>query len=288
MVFCSNRPRHKGEGRRQDHDFWISDRTLHEWGEPRLFAIEALSDAEDYFPIITQSGNFYFNSQREGAGTNNIFRSRFVEGRYLAAEKLPAPINSRYREFDAWVSPDEKMIVFASERPGGKGGSDLYISFLQDNGSWATPRNLGPGVNTRGWEYGPRPSVDGKFLFYTSTQGHNENIYWVSTDVLQTHGGGGLRLRHQGFGFLIVLAGLSRCVAQDAQYIDPVLPDTLPRLFAAGVISTERCEHSAVVFFQNPGCHFFYPDLGETCHLGVPPDRWGLERSGPPHRKRRL
>jgi len=114
LIFCSNRPHQKGDPVKMDHDFWISKRTGNKWCEPVLFAQEALSDFEDFFPIITKSGNLYFNSQRGGKGTNDIFCSKFINGKYTVAEKLPVPINTTYREFDAFVSQDEKMILFSS------------------------------------------------------------------------------------------------------------------------------------------------------------------------------
>ena len=78
MVFCSNRP-HPGESQPQsDHDLWVSERDGGGWGAPVLFAPAALSSSEEFYPIVTASGNLYFNSQREGPGTNNIFRAPFV------------------------------------------------------------------------------------------------------------------------------------------------------------------------------------------------------------------
>ena len=122
MIFCSNRPREGEGGPRLDHDFWVSRREGEGWSEPRLFAPAALSDFEDYYPVLGASGTLYFNSQREGPGTNNIFRSPLVDGEYAPAEALPSPVNSQYREFDAFVSPGEDTIIFSSDRPGGMAG----------------------------------------------------------------------------------------------------------------------------------------------------------------------
>jgi len=183
MVFCSNRPHEGDDGPRGDHDLWVSKREGDGWGDPRIFAPEALSDAEDFYPVLTENGNLYFNSQRVGPGTNNIFRSKWNGREYLPAEILPAPINSEHREFDAYVSPGEDMILFSSDRPGGFGRADLYVSFLQD-GRWSAPRNVGGDVNSEASEYGAMISPDGKFLFFTSSKDGTEDIYWVSADVL--------------------------------------------------------------------------------------------------------
>ena len=183
MVFCSNRP-HEGDGDpRSDHDFWISSRDDNDWSAPELFAPAALSESQDFYPIITRSGNLYFNSQREGRGSNNIFRSSLEQGQYGPAEKLPQPINSEHREFDAYVSPAEDMFIFSSERPGGYGGSDIYVSFLEDEG-WTNPQNLGTAVNSPASEYGAMPSPDGRYLFFTSGRDGNEDIYWISAEIV--------------------------------------------------------------------------------------------------------
>ena len=183
MVFCSDRPREVGVSTRIDHDFWVSVREGNGWGEPQLFAPEAMSNTEDFYPIITESGNLYFNSQRDGPGTNNIFRSVRAEGRYGSPEKLPAPINSEFREFDAYVSPEEDIIIFSSDRPGGLGRADIYVSHLE-NGRWSEPMNLGGAVNSEASEYGAMLSPDGLFLFFTSSRTGMEDIYWVSSEVL--------------------------------------------------------------------------------------------------------
>ena len=187
MIFCSNRPHQKGDPAKMDHDFWISDRKTSGWGEPVLFAKEALSEFEDFFPIITKSGNLYFNSQRGGKGTNDIFCSKFVNGKYAVAEKLPEPINTTYREFDGFVSQDEKMILFSSERPGGYGYSDIYISFKKPNGTWSEPKNLGNDINSEKWEYGATISPDGKYFFYTSSKNGTEDIYWVDASFINEY-----------------------------------------------------------------------------------------------------
>ncbi len=192
MIFCSDRPHEQDGGPPGDHDFWVSVRDGDNWSAPEPFASAALSEFEEFYPIITRSGNLYFNSQREGPGTNNIFWSSMEEGQYRQAEKLPQPINSEYREFDAYVSPEEDVIIFSSERPGGYGGSDIYVSFLAQEGNWTDPANLGGEVNSAASEYGAMPSPDGRYLFFTSGRGGNEDIYWISAevvDVLRPSGG---------------------------------------------------------------------------------------------------
>ena len=185
MIFCSSDSK-SNDGRISfNHDLWLSKRHEDKWSEPTPFAIEAMSEFEDYFPIVTQSGNLYFNSQRGGQGTNDIYCSKFFNAKYTIAEKVPEPINTVYREFDACVSQDESMIIFSSDKPGGFGGSDIYLSLKDMDGRWAEPRNLGKSVNSGFSEYGATITPDGKYLFFTSNRNGNEDIFWVSLKIIE-------------------------------------------------------------------------------------------------------
>lgn len=59
-------------------------------------------------------GTLYFSSDRDGTGVLHIYRSRFVDGRYTDPEKLGPEINSEFNDYQPYVSPDEKILLFAS------------------------------------------------------------------------------------------------------------------------------------------------------------------------------
>ena len=134
------------------------------------------ADAASSFAFRFNERHFF--SERHDLGLNKL--GAFCHG---PAEKLPAPINSEFREFDAFVSPGEDMIIFSSDRPRGVGRADIYMSRLE-NGRWSEPMNLGVAVNSEASEYGAMLSPDGRFLFFTSSRTGMEDIYWVSADVL--------------------------------------------------------------------------------------------------------
>jgi len=74
--------------------------------------------------------------------------------------------------------------IFSSEKPGGYGGHDQYITRPQ-NGTWTTPKSLGPEINTRATEYGSYITPDGKFYFFSRPAGWGVNdaadLYWVDS-----------------------------------------------------------------------------------------------------------
>ena len=81
-------------------------------------------------------------------------------------------VNSRYLESTASVTPDDKVVYFASNRPGGYGGMDIYKVEKDDNGRWGTAVNLGSEINTAYDDDSPFIHPDKKTLFFTS-EGHN-------------------------------------------------------------------------------------------------------------------
>ncbi len=90
---------------------------------------------------------------------------------FKKAEALDKNINSSAQEIAASISPDGMTLYFTSTRPGGYGGSDLYLSHKLPNGSWALAQNLGPEINTADDEDFPNISPDGETLYFSST-GH--------------------------------------------------------------------------------------------------------------------
>lgn len=209
LLFSSLRPRPGEAEAAQDNDFWMARRQADGWGEAVHLGPAVNSPGHDYYPLMTRSGALYFSSQREGPGANDIFRSEPVDGVYGAAVKLGDAVNTGEREFDPFVSPAEDLLVFASNRPGGMGSSDLYVCFRAADGSWTPAVNLGAAVNSPDPEFSPALTPDGKFLFFTSyriqkgpapetpvdlagfAQAHNRpgnglgDIYWVSAQVIE-------------------------------------------------------------------------------------------------------
>jgi hypothetical protein len=91
-------------------------------------------------------------------------------------------INTPHYEADVFISPDEKYIIYCSERPDSKGKGDLYISFKNDKGEWQPAKNMGTPINTEGYEFCPFVTSDGKFLFFS----RGGDIYWVAAEVISS------------------------------------------------------------------------------------------------------
>lgn len=186
MYFCSNRSLEPGGEPRPDADIWVSTRSGEGWGEPRHLGPTVNSERDDYYPTLADDGSLYLSSRREGGvGESDIYRAPVVGGEFRAPVNLGSAINTRFSEFDPFVSPDQSYLIFASERPGGHGSSDLYISFRAPDGSWTRARNMGPDVNSDSSDFTPMLTPDGKFLFLTSDRGGASDLYWIDAQIIE-------------------------------------------------------------------------------------------------------
>ncbi len=170
FYFISNRP--VVSKSTPDLDIWVMEKTAAGWSEPKNVGVPINSSGSEWYPTVAANGTIYFGSDREGGrGRTDIYRSRFVNGKYTEAENLGDAINTQFNEFEPLIAPDESYVIFmAGGRADGRGGFDLYISYNR-NGAWTKPGNLGDKINSSGNEYSPTISPDGKYLFWTSTRG---------------------------------------------------------------------------------------------------------------------
>jgi len=174
LYFVSMRPTAPGGPPKTDTDIWRMRRQGSTWGEPERLA-EVSSDDSEWYPNVTDSGALYFGSGRRSGnvgvnGSSDLWRARWANGRFGEPENLGPVINTPGNEIEAWVARDESTLIFASNaRPDGLGAYDLYVSYNCD-GTWTTPRSLGEPINSRGWDFSPRMSPDGKYFFFTSNR----------------------------------------------------------------------------------------------------------------------
>lgn len=167
LFFSSNRPLTGNSAK--DFDIWKVTRVGSSWGTPENVGLPINTTADEFYPSVTKYGNLYFTAAYEGGvGKEDIYISIFKNGAYLNPTALDTAVNSRFYEFNSFVSPDENYILFTSYgRKDDTGGGDLYISLKNAEGKWQTARNLKE-LNSRQLDYCPFVSPDGKSLFITS------------------------------------------------------------------------------------------------------------------------
>ena len=108
----------------------------------------------------------YLYSDKNNIG--NIYKSKLEDEEWTTPEIISSTLNTKYKESHASISPDENILYFTSNRPGGFGGSDIYMSKKLPNGEWGKAQNLGESINTEYDEESPFIHADGVSLFFSS------------------------------------------------------------------------------------------------------------------------
>ncbi|MEL7341499.1 MAG: OmpA family protein, partial [Bacteroidota bacterium] len=110
-----------------------------------------------------------FNRALKDYGEDFYF-SEFANGEWSPAQNLGLPINTAGNEGSAAITQDGRTIYFtACNREDGQGSCDLYVSYREGD-NWSEAQNLGPRVNSEGWESQPCLSPDGKRLYFASSR----------------------------------------------------------------------------------------------------------------------
>jgi outer membrane protein OmpA-like peptidoglycan-associated protein/Tol biopolymer transport system component len=174
-------------GIKANAEIFFSTRMQDGWSEPVNIGFPINSDFYEGFPSISADGStLYFVGQNfEGPQSKElrkeamfclcIFKStRNKEGKWGNPEKLPWPINQDCEKAPR-IMADGKTLIFSSNRPGGKGGFDMYQSRLNDLGEWGMPENLSF-VNSVTDDQLPCISAEGDLMYYTHD---NADIYSV-------------------------------------------------------------------------------------------------------------
>jgi len=156
----------------------LSGKGFSDWSSPENVGAAVNSVFNEQHPALSRDGSsLYFVSDRPGGlGGFDLYVSQRRDGESewgtpVAVEALNSPAS----EFAPAFDPDGHMIFFGSERPGGCGGRDLWMSFRRnkrDDFGWEPPVNLGCIVNSPGFDDGPT-------LFEDETSGLT-TLYFIS------------------------------------------------------------------------------------------------------------
>jgi outer membrane protein OmpA-like peptidoglycan-associated protein len=107
---------------------------------------------------------------REGGyGLCDLYLSVWENGKWSVPVNMGPPVNSRYSEKQPALSADGRTVYFTSDRPGGMGKYDIWMSERNSDGLWSTPVNLGPSINSRDYDQSPFIHPDNKTLYFSST-----------------------------------------------------------------------------------------------------------------------
>ncbi len=112
------------------------------------------------------SGCNYLNSY----GSCDLFETKWIEGIWSKPKNLGFLVNSHDWEGQPYLSKNGQQLYFSSDRPGGKGKRDIWVSNKNKEGLWQSPINLGELINTKFDEQGPYFWEEKNLLIYSSDQ----------------------------------------------------------------------------------------------------------------------
>ncbi len=167
LVDMNNKPDPKGD---YNEDIFIANKVDKTWQNPS--GLSELNTIEnDAVIALSPDGSQLFIFKYTG-DNGDIYVIKRENGKFGLAEKLRGDINSPAWEGSVSMSTDQKFLYFASDRPGGFGGKDLYVATKNEDGSWGNVKNLGDKINTKYDEDAPFISPDSRTLVFSS-EGHN-------------------------------------------------------------------------------------------------------------------
>jgi len=162
------------------------------FGEPTNLGPPVNNSSNDRMPSVSADGlTLYFTSDRPGGqGNHDIWiterqtSERNPEGYWIEPVNLGPAVNTPSTDSHPSISLDGLTLLFASNRPGGSGGEDLWVTTRSATSEpWSEPINLGPTVNSSSRDLGPCISTDGLELFFHSNRsgGQGDQDTWVTT-----------------------------------------------------------------------------------------------------------
>jgi len=209
-----------------DENLFYSRKDTMQWGFP--FYIDSIfnTPVNEGMATFTRDGQqmFFTACQRKDVGGTCDIRKAFVqEQKVLEIQNLIGEANTEKWESQACISCDGSSLFFSSNRAGGYGKTDLYVSELQADGTWGLAKNLGKNINTDKDEESPFITNDGKTLFFSST-GHlglGEQDLFMSRLDEQGHWGRPINLgppvntAYRELGFFLSADGLTGLFSSD-------------------------------------------------------------------------
>jgi len=157
-----------------DEDFYESFLVNGKWTKAIPLPGKVNTNLNEGAQNISQDGQwivFTGCNYPEGFGSCDLYISYKTKDGWSEAENLGNVVNTDAWESSPSLSPDKRDLYFSSSRPGGYGGSDIWVTHRANNGQWSQPENLGPTINTKGDEGCSFIYSDNQTLFFNS-DGH--------------------------------------------------------------------------------------------------------------------
>lgn len=171
--------------------FSLANKTAGAWTVPQKIEIpgyEQMSKGKNEYGFLTMDGKAILLafSRKKNSEDDDIYVSFLENGKWTRPMDLGDGINSKYSETTPFLSADGKTLYFSSDRPGGQGSQDIYMTRRLDETwqNWRKPQNLGPPVNTDEYDAYYSISAKGDYAYFMSAKGSlgKKDIFRLSVE----------------------------------------------------------------------------------------------------------
>jgi hypothetical protein len=178
LIYTTRRPNSVG-GLKTEDDQYYEDIVISYkddsgiWSGPVSLSSNVNSSEHEASINLTPEGQTLIVYKNEPGGkgpegNGNIYYTTFDGKDWSALQEFGSDVNSLYMESHACLNADGSILFFASERPGGYGGKDIYRCIKLPNGKWSKALNMGPEINSEYDEDGGFMHPDGQTFFFAS------------------------------------------------------------------------------------------------------------------------
>jgi outer membrane protein OmpA-like peptidoglycan-associated protein len=143
------------------------------WSKPVYFQYNTLKNE---FPVCLSADGKILILSREAKDNFDLFYSDFQNGKWNEPLSLGSSVNSSADEKEASLTKKGDVLFFSSNRKGGIGKFDIYMSQKETNGKWGKPLNMGKEINTPDDEVSPFIHPEGQVLYFSSDGFIEENM----------------------------------------------------------------------------------------------------------------
>lgn len=178
LIFTARR--HTNSGGKKDfadnlhfEDVYISYHDGDKWSTAENMGAKVNTADHDASIGLSPDGQelFIYKSDKKNENAGDIYMSALEGKDWSIPVKLGESINTLGMESHASITADKKFLYFTSNKPGGEGGLDIYVSKRLPDNTWALPESVGSKINTKYDEEAPFIHPDGKTLYFSS-EGH--------------------------------------------------------------------------------------------------------------------
>jgi len=178
-------------GAYETRGFSVANKTAGGWTVPQKVEIpgyEQMSKGKNEYGYLTMDGKAILLAfaRKKNSEDDDLYVSFLENGKWTRPMDLGDGINTNYSETTPFLSADGKTLYFSSNRPGGQGSQDIYLTRRLDDTwqNWRKPQNLGTPINTEDFDAYYSLSAKGDFAYFISGKGSlgKKDIFRLAVD----------------------------------------------------------------------------------------------------------